>query len=143
MKLREEWPYIPVDYAPQKSTKAKQQSPVSVRLSQDERTKLEADAKGTSLSAHIRERLFGDGETPRKRQSRIPTIDQAALARVLGLLGRTRISNNLNQLAKASHVDQLAWDDPARQQIDEAYKLVREMRDELIRALGLIDGDQS
>lgn len=117
--------------------------PVSVRLTEEERAKLEADAQGGSLSAHIRQCLFGDGAAPRKRRSRTPTIDQAALARVLGLLGQTHIANNLNQLAKASHVDQLAWDDHTRQQIDEAYRIVRDMRDALVQALGLIDGDQS
>lgn len=122
--------------------KAKQPPPVSVRLTPDERAQLDADAQGTSLSAHIRERLFGEDAVPRKRRNRTPTIDQAALARVLGLLGQSRIANNLNQLAKSSHVDQLEWDDRTRQKIDEAYLHVREMRDELIRALGLFDGDQ-
>ncbi|MCA8894025.1 MAG: hypothetical protein KDA48_02110 [Amphiplicatus sp.] len=91
------------------------------------------------MSAYIRDRLFGEGVEKRKVRNRNPVKDQEALARVLGMLGRSRIANNLNQLAKDSNCGALILDEETNAKIDEAYALVISMRNELIRALGLIE----
>jgi len=62
------------------------------------------------------------------------------MARALALLGASRIANNLNQLAHQANIGSLIMDEDACTQIDEAYAHVRLMRDELVSALGLIEG---
>jgi hypothetical protein len=70
--------------------------PISFRLTADERAALERAAAGLSLSAYIRSRLLGSEARPRRTQSKYPVRDHIALAHLLGLLGRSRIANNLN-----------------------------------------------
>lgn len=113
--------------------------PLSLRLTEHERARLERDALGLSLSAYIRAHLFGDDVAKRKTRGREPVKDHEALARILGLLGKSRIANNLNQLAKDANCGALVLDDEASKQITEAYEHVQSMRAELIRALGLME----
>src|SRR5688572_27665544 len=75
--------------------------PVSVRLSKEERERLDAEAGSLSVSSYIRHRLF-EAPTPRRAYRR-PVQDDKALGEVLAALGQSRIGNNLNQLAKAVH----------------------------------------
>jgi hypothetical protein len=70
----------------------------------------------------------------------MPVKDQEAMARALALLGASRIANNLNQLAHKANTGSLIMDDNALAQIDATYAHVRLMRDELVSALGLIEG---
>lgn len=86
--------------APKKS-KEEQPNPFSLRLSFEERARLEDDAAGISLGAYIRERLLGEDAEPRKTRGKFPVKDHEALGRVLAALGSSRLSSNLNQLAKA------------------------------------------
>ena len=124
--------------------KKKPLPPVSVRLTEEERLLLEKAAGKKSLSAHIRECLFRDQAEPRRtrRKPRIPVKDHQALARLLALLGASRIPNNLNQLARDANCDSLEWNKETTAKINEAYEHVLFMRRELIRALGLSE-DQS
>ena len=81
--------------------------PFSLRLSFDERARLEQDASGMALGAYIRDRLFGENAAPRQTRGHFPVKDYAALGRVLAALGQSRLSNNLNQLAKAVNTGSL------------------------------------
>jgi hypothetical protein len=116
--------------------------PISFRVTDDERKQLEQSACGLSLSAYIRQCVLGEHAAPRKVRNRAPVKDHAALARVLGLLGNSRIANNLNQLAKDANCGALRMDRETEAQIEEAYSHIIAMRQELIRALGLLEGDQ-
>ena len=82
-------------------------------------------------------RLFGDSAGRRRRRTHALVQDQQALARLLGLLGETRIANNLNQLAYHANTGTLLIDEQTTDQINEAYGHVCFMRDALIEALGL------
>ena len=113
--------------------------PLSLRLTEAERAALEKAAGNASLSEYIRQRVFGEAVQKRKSRHRNPVKDQQALAHVLGLLGQTRIANNLNQLAKDSNCGALVLDEDTNAKIEEAYAHVISMRNELIRALGLIE----
>lgn len=113
--------------------------PLSLRLTETERAALEKAAGNASLSEYIRQRVFGEAAQKRKSRHRNPVKDQQALAQVLGLLGQTRIANNLNQLAKDSNCGALVLNDDTNAKIEEAYAHVISMRNELIRALGLIE----
>ena len=115
-------------------------SPITLRVTNEERDRLKLLAAGMSVSAYIRKCIFDGNTTRRKRQSHMPVKDQEAMARALALLGASRIANNLNQLAHQANIGSLIMDEDACTQIDEAYAHVRLMRDELVSALGLIEG---
>lgn len=104
---------------------------------EEEDAKLRQLCEGTTVSAYVRQRLFGDDVGRRRRRSRVPVQDQQALAQVIGLLGETRIANNLNQLAYHANTGTLLIDEQTTSQINEAYNHVCFMRDVLIEALGL------
>jgi len=115
-------------------------SPITLRVTNEERERLKSLAAGMSVSGYIRKCIFAGDITRRKRQSHMPVKDQEAMARALALLGASRIANNLNQLAHQANIGSLIMDEDACTQIDEAYAHVRLMRDELVSALGLIEG---
>lgn len=115
--------------------RAKPLHPFSIRLTQEERERLEAEAKGKPLGVYIRERLLGDGTAPRKLR-RQPAADQAGLAKVLGMLGQSRLANNLNQIAKAAHIGVLVVSPALLEELENACRDIRIMRDALLSALG-------
>ncbi|WP_156886366.1 plasmid mobilization relaxosome protein MobC [Rhizobium gallicum] len=88
-------------------TENKRPSPFSLRLSATERANLLEMAAGESLGAFIKRRLFGDSKPRRSKRSGISVKDHETLARVLALLGRSRLANNLNQLAHAVNIGAL------------------------------------
>lgn len=115
--------------------KHKPQHPFSIRLTQEERERLELEAKGKPLSVYIRERLLGDGTSPRKLR-RKPAADQTLLAKVLGMLGQSRLANNLNQIAKAAHIGVIVLTPALIDDLEQACRDIRLMRDALLTALG-------
>jgi len=125
-----------------KIEKKKSPPPISLRLSDEERARLEHAAAGMSLSAYIRKCVFGEKATIRKVRTRAPVQNEEALARVLGLLGQSRIANNLNQLAKDANCGVLMFNKETEAKIDDAYEHVIAMRGELIHALGLKEEDK-
>ncbi|RAP43391.1 hypothetical protein BYZ73_00430 [Rhodovulum viride] len=121
--------------------KKKAPPPFSIRFTFEERAKLEQAAAGRSLGAYIRQKLF-DGElTPRRTRGRSPVKDHAELARVLGALGASRLSSNLNQIAKAAHMGALPVTPELEEELNEACAAVRSMRGDLMRALGFPDAE--
>lgn len=120
-------------------SKKKHPSPITWRVTDEEREKLIAAASGTSVSAYIRKCVFGDAAAPRKIRSKVPVKDQAALARILGMMGQSRIANNLNQLAYRANTGSLLIDEKTEKEIHEAYAHTLFMRAELVKALGLIE----
>ena len=110
---------------------------ITLRLTKEEDAKLRQICEGMTVSAYIRQRLFGEDTARRKRLSHVPVQDQASMAKVLGMLGDSRIANNLNQLAFHANTGTLLIDDQTTNQINEAYDHICFMRDELITALGL------
>lgn len=66
----------------------KREAPFSLRLTFEERAKLEAAANGMPLGAYIKAILFSQ-ELPRvRRRGSAPVADQKALGRVLAALGQ-------------------------------------------------------
>lgn len=115
--------------------------PFSLRLTHEERARLDAERGNNPLSVHIRERLFGDKASPRKRRGNSPVKDAEALGRVLGALGQSRLSSNLNQLAKAAHTGSLPVTSETEADLKEACREVSALRADLLRALGKSPGD--
>jgi len=107
--------------------------PFSLRLSFEERARLNVLAEGEPLGTYIRDRLL-DAAPKRKKLS---VNDRNALLRVLGILGQSRIANNLNQLAKAANTGSLPVTPETESALIEAARDVTFMRRMLIEALGL------
>lgn len=108
---------------------------VTLRFSLDDYEKLQQLADGMALAVYIRAKAL-DQELPRKKRSAASIADKRAIAQILGLLGQSRIANNLNQLAHHANIGALLIDDDARSQINEAYEHVLFLRKTLMNALG-------
>jgi hypothetical protein len=110
--------------------------PFSLRLTAEEKAALKREAGSMPLGAYIRSKLLGEASRPR-RSRRSPVQDEKALAQVLGELGRAKLSNNLNQLAKAVNIGSLPVTPETEKAIQDACLDVQWMRARLIEALGL------
>jgi hypothetical protein len=122
--------------ASSKADQAKYPPPFSIRFTFEERAKLDAARGRKTLAAHIRERLFGDDVSPRQKPGNSPVQDAEALGRVLGALGASRLSSNLNQLAKAVNTGSLPVTPETEADLVAVCEDVRALRDDLLRALG-------
>ncbi|MEL6464965.1 MAG: hypothetical protein AAFQ58_08350 [Pseudomonadota bacterium] len=110
--------------------------PFSLRLSKEERQKLEQAAAGLPIGSFIKAKVF-DGECkPRRTRGQAPVKDHAALARALGLLGNLRLASNLNQLAKAVNMGALPVSPEVEEELMATCAAVLAIRSELMRALG-------
>jgi len=110
--------------------------PFSLRLTFEERQRLDQESGNVPLGAYIREQLF-DTPSPRKRVFRQPVKNEKTLAKLLTELGQSRLSSNLNQLAKASNSGSLPITSETEQALNQACEDVEMMRQYLIQALGL------
>lgn len=119
--------------------------PFSIRFTDEERAYLRREAGRLSLSAHIRAKLFEDATLPKRltRKKRAPSVDQAKLAKLLGALGGSRLSSNMNQIAKAAHMGALPVTPELEQELAEACAEIRAMRCALIEAIGVADLDDA
>lgn len=116
-----------------------QTRPFSIRLTDAERCLLLDRAGRVPLGTYIRDALLsGDAQAKRRRQTR-PVKDHEALGRVLAALGQSRISSNLNQLAKAVNIGVLPVTPETEADLAEACAAVSAMRADLMRALGLVE----
>ncbi len=114
---------------------AKITSPFSIRLTLEERAFLEQQAGHQPLGVYIRTQLFGEKATKR-RVLRRPKIDEQQVALVLAALGQSRLSANLNQLAKHANMGTLDISRDLDRELHDACGAVLAMRDALFVALG-------
>jgi len=120
-----------------KNATGKRQAPFSLRLTFEERAQLEKDAAGFSLSGYIKWRLF-DPDRPRpKKRGKVPVKDHKMLAALIAKLGQSRLSQNVNQLAKAVHTGSLPVTPETEADLQKASKDIADIRTMLIEALGL------
>ena len=114
-------------------------TPFSLRLTFDERAILERAAGDSPLGAYIRKRLLNGEEAPRKKskkRKKRPIKDHKALGQLLAELGKSKLANNLNQLARASNTGSLPVTPDTERALRNACADVQEMRNLLMRALG-------
>lgn len=112
-------------------------APFSLRLTFEERAALEAAAGSEPLGRYIRKKVLGQNVAERKPYGKTPVKDHVALGRVLAGLGQSRLSNNLNQLARAVNSGSLPVTPDTEAYLREACDDIQEIRAELIKALGL------
>ncbi|WP_235899897.1 plasmid mobilization relaxosome protein MobC [Tritonibacter aquimaris] len=112
-------------------------APFSLRLTDEERQKLDAQAGAMPKGAYIKSVVFAD-EAPKYRSRRKPPVaEQQLLAEVLARLGQTRQANNLNQIAKHLNQGTLVVDPDLEADIKRAVAEVAWMRAALMKALGV------
>ena len=111
--------------------------PFSLRLTQEERRDLERRAAGLSLAAYIKSCLFGEQTDKRRTRGKFPAEDQKALARALGLLGKSQIADSLKELAYAARVGTLALTPETEAALHAACHHVQEIKTLLMKALGI------
>lgn len=111
--------------------------PFSVRLTVEERSRLEYDAGDQSIGAYIRSKLFDDTQPRQRRRQKRPVKDYQALGKLLGELGKSRLANNLNQLARAANSGSLPVTPETEKALREACTEIQWMRQSLMEALGL------
>lgn len=114
--------------------------PFSLRLSEAERARLKAEAGNQPLGAYIRSRLLGE-DAAKRRRSRRPRIDEQTAARLLAELGKSRLANNINQLARAANSGSLPLTPETETALRRACADIQAIRHELMRALGLLPKD--
>lgn len=112
----------------------------TLRLTPEDRLRLERDAGSMSLGAYVRWRVFDPDRQPPRQRSKFPVKDHQALSKALALLGQSRISSNLNQLAAAAHIGALPVTPDIEADLREAISDITAIRKMLIAALNLSDG---
>lgn len=109
---------------------------VTVRFSRDDYERLQEIADGIALSVYLRATALEETLPKRRKLSRSSIENKQAIAQLLGLLGQSRIANNLNQLAYHANIGSLQIDDEVKSQISETYDHVLFIRQTLMKALG-------
>ena len=110
--------------------------PLSLRLSVAERERLTREAAGAPLGPYIKAKALG-GPPIRTRRAGIAIADRALLGQVLALLGNSRLSSNLNQLARLAHIGALPVSSETEAELRAALADVRAIRRLLMSALGV------
>lgn len=112
-------------------------APLSIRLSTEERVRLERDAAGISLAAYIKGRVFGEDVPRRTTRGKAPIRDHKVLGQLLAQLGASRLASNLNQLAKAAHAGALPVTPDTEAALQRACVDIAVMRALLMQGLGM------
>lgn len=116
--------------------KRKKLAPFSLRLTNEQRIKLDKAAAGKPLGSFIKGKLFDDDLVPRRRKSPMPVKDHTALAQVLGMLGQMKIAHSLDQLAMAASKGTLPLTPEVEDELMTACTAILAIQAELMRALG-------
>ncbi|MBL4789622.1 MAG: plasmid mobilization relaxosome protein MobC [Kordiimonadaceae bacterium] len=119
--------------------KPKRPAPLSIRLSPEERARLESDCLGMSLASYIKWRVFDPDKPPPRIRGKVPVKDHMKLGQILALLGASRIASNINQLAKAVHSGSLPVTQETERDLNRGCTDIADMRRMLIEALGLTE----
>ncbi|OSQ46944.1 hypothetical protein [Thalassospira alkalitolerans] len=111
-------------------------APFSIRLNPDERAYLERRAGKRPLGTYIRSRLL-DGQGAARKAVKSPPQDYAALARILGMMGKSEQVSCLFLLLATAEAERIDMPEKERAALHEACCHIQEMRAALISALGL------
>jgi len=117
----------------------KKPSPFSLRLTFEERAALEQDAADMPLGAYIRSRVFDQSRPPRRTRGKRPVKDHAELAQLVAALGNSRLSSNVNQLARAVNSGSLPVTPDTERALKDACADIAWMRIALMKSLGLYE----
>lgn len=113
--------------------------PFSIRLTSEERARLIAEAAGAPLGTYIKAKALGTPLPIRVRRTGLTVQDRQSLAKVLALLGGSRLASNLNQLARLANIGALPVEPEMEADLADAVGIIREIRLLLLIALGMKD----
>ena len=117
-------------------------SPFSIRFTAEERAFLDQMAGDVPLADFLRSLIFDEDRlSKRRRRRKSPVKDAQLLSQVLAELGKSRLSNNLNQLAKQANSGSLEVSPDTEKALQEACGDIRLMRYWLMEALGIQPGE--
>lgn len=126
---------IPAYQTRDSKPKRKRSAPFCLRLTDEERARLEREAAGAPLGSYIKAKALG-APLP-VRRSGLAVRDREALAQGLALLGRSHLASNLNQLAYAANIGSLPLTPETEAELRAALADVRELRRLFLAALGM------
>ena len=109
--------------------------PFSIRLTDEEHQHLAEQAGRRPLATYVRDLVLSRSAQALRQRHHRKVKDDESLARVLALLGQSRIANSLNQLAKAVNVGVLPVTPETERDIADACEAVVAMRRDLMSAL--------
>jgi hypothetical protein len=89
------------------------------------------------LGKLIRSKLFDGNTVPPRTKRRVTVKDEKTLSILLGILGRSRIAHNINQLAGAVNLGSLPVNIETQKKLDDACRAIFWIRQQLILSLGL------
>lgn len=112
----------------------------SFRLTPSEKTRLKEKAGRLPVSVYIRQCTLGEDAAPRRKLHH-PSVNQKAIAQLLGVLGQSRLASNMNQIAKAANMGALPVTDDLMVELTQACADIAAMRQGLITALGITAKD--
>lgn len=92
-----------------------------------------AEADGMALGTYIKAKVL---EKPALK-SCSSVEDRRALAQALALLGQSRFSSNLNQIAHAANIGALVFTDDEAAALQSALSHIAEIRSLLLKATGV------
>lgn len=133
---------LDITIRPPRRRYCKHPAPFSIRFTDEERAILNREAGKLSWAAYIRLKLFAEKPSIQQRMTRkrkAPQLDQALFGQLLGALGQSRLSSNLNQIAKAANIGTLPVTPALEDELQEACSAITDIRKILIDALGIKD----
>ena len=127
--------------APKPSKKRKRTTPMTIRVTDEEKAMLKKKAGPIALSTYAREQLLGDEAHTRPKQYRKkqqrPTLDHQTIAQFIGLLGQSELATSLLSLMLAAQSGDLSLPPDVSDQLQTACDDIHEMRCTLITALNI------
>ena len=109
--------------------------PFSMRLSAQERARLDVLAGDMTTAAYVRSRLF-DTPSPRSRKIRRFDVNQSLLKKLVRQLGRQHISSRLHRILNAIDDGDLEVDDKLELELRYLCSELRHLRRNIRKALG-------
>lgn len=109
-------------------------APLSIRLSDDERRRLEALAAGRPVSSYVKSVLFGTNLSLRRAFRH--AADTQLLATLLARLGQSGLADSLRRIARQAEAGTLYCDAALHDQLRAACADVQAMRALLMQGLG-------
>ena len=118
--------------------KKKRPAPLSIRVTEEQRTRLKKRAGNMTVNAYILWRLFGD-DAPKGR-SRHVAGDILLLSQILAKLGHSGLHPNLQTLAQSAQCGALHVTPEVEAELSQACADVRSMKSMLMQAIGIKEG---
>jgi len=118
-----------------KPASKKRPAPLSIRLSDEQRSQLKQIAGNMTVNAYIIMRLFGEDAT--KKRARRITEDILLLSQILAKLGQSGLHSNLHTLAESAKHGALQVTPEVEEQFVIACTDVASMKSMLMQSIGI------